>query len=361
VIYGIFLLDGGIHGEAVTTLTQDGWWRRAPTMRDVAALAGVSFKTVSRVVNGEAGVSAELATRVQQAVELLGYHHNMAASSLRRADQKTATIGLLLDDVGNPYSSALHRAVEDVARERHTLVFSGSSDEDAEQQRELLLALLSRRVDGVIAVPAGGDHSRLLYERRLGRPMVFVDRPASLEADSVTVDNRDGVRHAVRHLAARGHRRVAFLGDLRSIWTATERHLGYLEGLAADGIPLDPARVRQDLRGIDAAAVATRELLAAAEPPTALVTAQNLITIGAIRALQQLGLKHRVALVGFDDFPLADLLDPRVSVVAQDPAAVGRGAAELLFARLDGDRTPPRHLVVPTRLVLRGSGEIPTA
>ncbi len=331
-------------------------------MRDVAALAGVSLKTVSRVVNQAPNVAPDLVTRVLDAVRLLDYRPNLTASSLRRADRKTAAIGLLLDDVANPFSSALHRAVEDVARERGSLVFAGSSDEDGDRERELLLALVARRVDGLIAVPCGDNDGGLLREQRLGRPMVIVDRLiASGGADTVTVDNRAGARQAVQHLAAHGHRRIAFLGDLRTIWTAAERYLGYLEGLAAAGIQLDPRVVGHDVHGIEAAERATLELLSTSEAPTALFTGQNLITIGAIRALQRLGLQHRVALVGFDDVLLADLLDPRVSVIAQDPATLGRTAAELLFARLDGDRSPPRHLLVPTRLVPRGSGELAAA
>ena len=344
--------------DDLTTLAKrDGSAVRAPTMRDVAALAGVSLKTVSRVVNQEPGVSPELAARVLDAVGLLGYRHNLTASSLRRADQKTATIGLLLDDSSNPFSSELLRAIEDVAWERGTLALAGSSDEDPDRQRELLHALVSRRVDGLIAVPASGNQSSLLRERLLGRPLVLVDRPAP-EADSVTVDNRAGTARALRHLVAHGHRRVAFLGDLRSLWTATERLAGYVEGLAAEGITLDPHLVVMDVRGVDAAERVVSALLSSAEPPTALLTGQNLITIGAIHALQRLGLQHRVALVGFDDFPLADLLDPRVSVVAQDPTVIGRTAAELLFARLDGDGGPTRRLEVPTVLSERGSGEL---
>jgi LacI family transcriptional regulator len=345
--------------DKLTTLAgQDGSAARVPTMRDVAALAGVSIKTVSRVVNQEPGVAPELVGRVLDAVGLLGYRHNLTASSLRRADHKTATIGLLLEDISNPFSSALHRAIEDVARHRGTLVVEGRSDEDPDRQQELLHALVSRRVDGLIAVPASGNQNALLRERRLGRPMVLVDRLAP-EADSVVVDNRAGVGQALRHLVAHGHRRIAFLGDLRSIWTATERHAGYVEALAAEGIMLNPHLVRMDVHGIDVAEAIVRELVAAADPPTALLAGQNLITIGAIHALQRLGWQHRVALVGFDDFPLADLLNPAVSVIAQDPTGLGQAAAELLFARVDGDRTPPRHVVVPTRLVPRGSGEIP--
>jgi LacI family transcriptional regulator len=345
--------------DELTTLTKrDGSAARAPTMRDVAALAGVSLKTVSRVVNHEPGVSPELTGRVLDAVGLLDYRHNLNASSLRRGDQKTATIGLLLEDISNPFSSALHRAIEDIARQRGTLVLAGSSDEDPNRQRELLQALVSRRVDGLIAMPASGNQHALLGERRLGRPMVLVDRP-SPDADGVVVDNRAGVGRGIRHLAAHDHRRIAFLGDLRSIWTATERQAGYVEGLAAEGIMLDPRLVRMDVHGIDVAERIVHELLTATDPPTALLAGQNLITIGAIRALRRLGLQHRVALLGFDDFPLADLLNPGVSVIAQNPRGLGQAAAELLFARVDGDRTPPRTVVVPTHLIARGSGEVP--
>src|SRR5262245_58865652 len=187
-------------------------------MRDVGALAGVSLKTVSRVINRDPTVSAEIVDRVQRAIVLLGYRPNLAATSLRRADRKTATIGLLLEDVANPFSSALHRAVEDVARERGMLVFAGSSDEDPERARA---ALVSRQVDGLLVVSSDQGHGDLLLERRRsGLPMVFLDRPAPIpEIDSVTVDNREGVCSGVRHLASHGHRRIAFVGDLHSIWT----------------------------------------------------------------------------------------------------------------------------------------------
>lgn len=332
-------------------------------MRDVAALAGVSLKTVSRVINREPGVSSQLVDRVLEAVRLLDYHHNMTASSLRRADQKTASIGLLLEDVANPFSSTLHRAIEEVARQRGTLAFAGSSDEDPAREGELLRAFVARRVDGLIVVPSSRADGGFWSEReRLGTPTVCVDRPAAFrEVDSVTVDNLDGARLAVRHLVAHGHRRIAFLGDLGTIWTAEQRRLGYLEGLAAEGIPHDAGLVRQDLTSIEAAEHAALALLAQREPPSALFTGQNLVTIGAIHALRRRGLQRHVALVGFDDFLLADMLDPAVTVVAQDPTTLGRTAAELLFARLDGDRDPPRQVVVATTLVPRGSGEIPAS
>jgi LacI family transcriptional regulator len=333
--------------------------RARATMRDVAALAGVSIKTVSRVVNAEGGVKPGLAAKVMAAVDRLDYRHNLTASSLRRADGKSATIGVVLEDVANPFSSALHRAIVDVALGRGVLVLAGSSDEDELRERELVSAFANRRVDGLIIVPASHDHSYLLNERRAGTAIVFADRPPYFfDADTVLTDNAAGVRRAIRHLLAYGHQRIGYLGDLQTISTAAARHAGYVEELAAQGIPLDERLVRLDLRGIEGAESAITEMFASAQPPTAVFTAQNLITIGAYRALRRLGLQHKVALVGFDDIMLSDLLDPGLTVIAQDPSAIGRTAAELLFRRLDGDRSPSARHVIPTMLITRGSGEI---
>jgi LacI family transcriptional regulator len=328
-------------------------------MREVAALAGVSLKTVSRVINAEPGVSPELATRVGAAIERLDYRHNLWASSLRRTDGKSATIGLVLEDIGNPFSATLHRAIEDVAVKRGVLVLAGSLEEDEARERELVFAFASRRVDGLVIMPASHDHSYLVNERRAGTPIVFVDRPpAFFDADTVLTDNLGGARRGIRHLAAQGHQRIAYMGDLQSIMTAALRYQGFRDELEAQRLSLDPGLVRLDLRGIEQAEAATTELLARRPAPTAIFAAQNLLTIGACRALRRLGLHHKVALVGFDDILLADLLDPGITVIAQDPAAMGRTAAELLFRRIDGDTTPTSHQVIPTRLIERGSGEI---
>ena len=185
-----------------------------PTMRDVAALAGVSFKTVSRVINGVSTVDPELAARVNTAADRLGYRPNLTASNLRRSDGRTATIGTLVEDAANPFSALLLRAIENAARERGVLALFGSLDENADRERKLAGAFLDRRVDGLLIVPAGRDHSYLLRERQAGTCMVFVDRePRLLEADAVVSDNRAGAIVGVNHLLAAGHRRIAYLGD----------------------------------------------------------------------------------------------------------------------------------------------------
>lgn len=328
-------------------------------MRDVAALAKVSIKTVSRVVNGESGVSPALARRVAAASERLNYRHNLTASSLRRSDGRSATIGVVLEDVANPFSSALHRSIEDVAVQRGVLVLAGSSDEDPDRERKLVSAFASRRVDGLIIQPSSHDHSYLMTERMAGTAIVFVDRPpAFLDADIVVTDNAAGVRRGIRHLFANGHRRIGYLGDTHTIATAAERYRGYLDELAAQKVEVDEQLVRLDLRGIEKAEAAVTEMLDRRDPPTALFTGQNLITIGAFRVLRRMGLHKRLALIGFDDILLADLLEPGITVIAQDPAAIGRTAAQVLFRRLDGDRSPSEQHVVLTRMITRGSGEI---
>ncbi|MEU6355491.1 LacI family DNA-binding transcriptional regulator [Streptomyces sp. NPDC047072] len=333
--------------------------RSRPTMREVAALAGVAIKTVSRVFNGVPTVDPAIVTRVREAADQLGYRPNLTASSLRRGDGRTATIGMLVEDAANPFSAALTRTVENVARGRGVLVLVGSLDEDPARERELAQALVDRRVDGLVIVPAGRDQSYLISEQRSGTRMVFVDREAGLlDADAVVSDNRRGAVTAVDHLLRSGHRRIAYLGDNASIPTAAQRCDGYRHALEVAHIPYDDAIVRHVGSSERAAIAATEQLLALPDPPTALFTSQNLVTIGVLRALRALGLQDTVAQVGFDDFPLADILNPGISVIAQDVEQMGTTAAEMLFRRLDGDDSPSATATVPTRLIERGSGEI---
>ncbi|MET7419076.1 LacI family DNA-binding transcriptional regulator [Dactylosporangium sp. NPDC005555] len=333
--------------------------RGRATMKDVAALAGVGLATVSRVINGVA-VDPHLTGRVLDAARQLGYRRDTAATSLRRADRRTSTIGLVLQDVANPFSSALHRAVEDACVRRGLLVLAGSSDEEPERERELLGVLLTRRVDGIVVVPTGAPDGELAAAHRDGTPVVCVDRASPVPGvDTVTADNRGGVAGAVRALHALGHRRIGFVADHTTLWTARERHQGFVEATAELGCRARPEWVGRDVHTAEAARQAVTGMFTTSPAPTALVTAQNWLTVGARRALVGLGLHHAVAHIGFDDFPLADMLDPPVSVIAQDPAEMGRRAALILLARLDGDDGPARAVTLPTRYIARGSGEIP--
>jgi LacI family transcriptional regulator len=324
------------------------------TMIDVAHLAGVSLKTVSRAINGEPGVSATTVEKVHAAAEQLRYARNDLAASLRQGTRSN-TIGLVIEDVANPFYSAIAKAVEDSARARDCLLITASAEEDPERERELVSAMLRRRVDAILIVPAGTDHRYLENDGLVGRA-VFLDRPpARVKADAVLVANAAGARRAVEHLLAHGHRRIAFVGDDLRVSTARERLSGYRSALAAAGVGEDPELVSVANSTSEAAKGSLSGLLHLAPDrrPTAVLAGNNRCTIGALQAL---GSRPRVALIGFDDFELADLLG--VTVIRTDPYRIGHIGAELALARMDGDTRRPRRVVLDVELVPRGSGEL---
>jgi LacI family transcriptional regulator len=350
-------------GKTMTTMSTPPAGRGADsraTMRDVAALAGVGIKTVSRVINDEPNVSPATIAKVRDAAERLDYHPDLNAGNLRRTGRRTRTIGLVVGSVANPFSGAVHRGVEDTAVERGVAVFASSLDDDASREQRIVGEMLRRRVDALILTTVRKNQSRLVAEQNRGTALVFVDRePAGIDADVVVTNNAEAAAEATAHLIEVGHRHIAYLGDRRELWTAQERRRGFLEQLGAVGIPTSGVPVVEDLHTEDAAYAATLELLDGPNPPTGLFTSQNLVTIGTLRALRARGLHRRVAIVGFDDVPLGDMLEPGVTVVAQNPYDMGRVAARRAFARMDGDTGEPVRVVVPSVLIPRGSGEIP--
>ncbi|KGN40126.1 LacI family DNA-binding transcriptional regulator [Knoellia aerolata] len=332
------------------------------TMRDVAALAGVSIKTVSRVVNAEVGVADPVRERVQEAVARLDYRHHLGASNLRRGTTRSGLIGALLQDVSNSFSAALLRSLEDAARSRGTAILSASLDEEPDRELSLVHDLVTRRVDGLVIMPSTLRQDYLTAEVRAGLPVVFVDRePQGVAADSVTVENLEGAQMGTEHLLAQGHRRIACLTDLPDISTARRRRAGFVQAFTERGQRPPERLMVSGLRGAAAAEEAVLQLLDLDQPPTAVFAGRNDLAQGTIRALRQRGLSRSVAVVGFDDFPLADLLTPALTVIRQDVGRIGRRTAELLLARIDGDTSPPHRVVIAPTLVVRGSGEIPPA
>ncbi|MBT2555373.1 LacI family DNA-binding transcriptional regulator [Arthrobacter sp. ISL-5] len=328
-------------------------------MRHVAALAGVGIKTVSRVMNDEAGVSEATRQRVLSASQQLSYQLDMAAGSLRRAGRQTLSIGLLLPSVANPFSGEIHRALEDTLAVRGIAVFAASLDDDPEREKALVAAFLGRRVDGLVLTPIAKSQSYVIPEHSRDLPMVFIDRePVGIEADAVVTDNAIGAARAAAHLMAQGHTKLAYLGDRTDIQTARERRRGFIEELGRAGIATSAVPVLEGLHDEESAHRAAVELLSSENPPTAIFSSQNLVTFGVMRALKELGASRKVALVGFDDFTLADMMDPGITVIAQHPERIGKLAAERLLARIDGDDRAPQTYVVPTELIQRGSGEI---
>lgn len=329
-------------------------------MRDVAEVADVSLKTVSRVVNRETGVSDDLRERVEAAVHRLGYELDARARTLRTRIQTTRTIGVVQVDAANPFSSLVHRGIEDVARAHGFLLLAGSSDEDPAREADLVRSFVERRVDGLILFPTDHAGTTLAPQTARGLPVVCVDRRAEdVTCDTVLSDNHFGLRRATEHLLSRGHRRIAYLGDSLAIFTARERLAGFREALAAVGLAEDRALEHADLRDPEASQRVAARLLELDDPPSAFVSGQNLVTIGIVRELHRQGLQHEVALVGFDDVQFASELRPGITTVNQDPYEIGRRGARFLFERLDGRDDPPREVVLEVVLVPRGSGEIP--
>jgi LacI family transcriptional regulator len=266
----------------------------------------------------------------------------------------------MLQDLSNPYSARVLQAIELAAHERDVAVVASSLDEEPERERRLVEGLVRRRVDGLVLMPATTRQDYLLPDLHAGLVTVFVDRrPHGVDVDSVAVDDARGAAMAAAHLLHGGHRRIAYLGDLPRIETAAARRAGFVRELERQGVAPDEHLVVTGLRSSDDATRALVGLLDLAEPPTAVFAARNTIAVGAVRALRERDAAHATALVGFDDVPLADLLDPPLTVVAQDVERIGAEAARLLFARLAGDTSPSCQVDIEPVLVARGSGEIP--
>ncbi len=326
-----------------------------PTMQDIATAAGVSLKTVSRVVNEQPDVHPETVAKVRRAIDAMGFRRNELARSLVKG-QRASTIGLIVGDLTNPFFAGLAKVVDRLASDRGLAVFITSTDENPERERQLFEALAGRRVDGLLMVPTDGEQQYLVPELVRGTPVVFVDRfPNGVQADAVTLDNFGGAQLAVNHLLQLGHRRVGVLAA-PSFYTTQQRVLGYRTALTLAGIPVEEQLVAHLPDGsVESAQAGMRQLLALQQPPTAVFTTTSFMTVGALRALT--AQDASMAIVGFDDLAYADLLVRPVTVVAHDPVDLGRQAAALLFRRLDGDTGPARHLVLPPTLIDRHSAD----
>jgi LacI family transcriptional regulator len=324
-------------------------------MIDVAKRAGVGLGTVSRVVNGGAGVREETASRVRAAIDALGFQRNEVARALRPG-KKSSSLALVLGDLTNPFFATIAKSSLEVAGQVGFAVVLGSVDEDPEGEKRAIQELVGRQVAGLMIVPDQGDHSFLASA---GVPVVFVDRPAhGIDADIVMVDNEGGGRLAAEHLLQQGHERIAIL-LAPSYYTIGRRLRGYRRAYRAAGLDVDESLVVQLPEGnAEAAEKATRELMHRADPPTAIFASTNFLTEGVLRALREVDAEP--AVVGFDDFRLADMLPTPVTVVASDIAELGRTAARLLLDRTSGtDTRPPQRIVLPCALIQRGSGERP--
>lgn len=325
-------------------------------MRRVAARAGVSIATVSRTFSDPDAVSDKLRVRVHEAARALCYRPSRAARTLRGGTGQA--VGVVIPDLENPFFTAVVRGIDAVLQAAGYTLLLANSDEDPVRERHSLEILRAEGVAGIVFVPIAT--TRDSYRHVLAPPVhtVAVDRlPAGLLADLVTVDNVRGTRAGVEHLLALGHRDVALLGGPHRHSTAREREAGYEQAMKGAGVPRrDDLVYRGDFReggGYDG----MRTLMALGRRPTAVLVANNLMTLGAFRALHEAGVRipDEVAIVGFDDMPWATSLNPPLTVVSQPSQEIGSAAAELLLDRIARPDRAVRHLILETRLVVRAS------
>jgi len=329
----------------------------AVTIREVAARAGVSLGTASRVLSGNPATSPTARARVTEAAAALGYRPNAQARSLRLT--RTHVLGLLVSDVRNPFFGDIAHAAEQAALGADYVSLLGNANENVEQQDRYIETFLTQRVDGVVLAPQGRS-ATLDALLESGMPVVFVDRTVEgFDVPSVTTDSRLGLDEAVAHLVAAGHTRIGYIGGPQSISTGRERHDAFLEALPRHGLSIDPELVTFGDFRLASGTEAAERLLAVPEPPTALLAADNLMAEGALTTIRRQGLRvgTDVEVIAFDDIEWFAHMDPPISVIAQDAGAVGRRAVELLLRVIAGDN--PESVVLPTKFIDRsGTGRV---
>jgi len=330
------------------------------TIKEIARKAGVSIGTVSNVINGSAAVSPDRKDRVLAAIRDLDYHPNQIARSLKL--NATRMLGVVISDITNPFFPQLVRGAEDMALKHNYLLITFNTDDDVEREKQVLAVLLQRRVDGILLVvaPNSGNNAHIHDVLRAGVPTVCLDRvPKGIAVDSVSVDNVGGSRKGVRHLIAQGHRKIGILTGPAILQTAAERLQGYREALEEAGIPVVPELVFEGNFRSESGYRLGREMLAGADRPTAVFVCNNMMSIGLLKALGELGLAcpKDIAVATFDDFPMADVFRPHLTAVTQPAYSIGYRGAELLIERIEKRRTDeaPVRILLSTDLVIRES------
>ena len=326
-------------------------------MLDVAASAGVSVATVSAVVNGTAPVSVETRSRIERAIQSIGYKRNAIARSLKMGTTKT--IGLVIADITNPFFTDVTSVIQDVLHRSGYAVMLCCTDEDPAMQDEQISLLIDRMVDGLIIAPAGDDHALERVLARADMPTVLIDRICSgIDADAVVLDNQRAVQDAINYLISLGHRRMGYISGSLDTSTGIGRLAGYKAALHGAGIPIDDDLIRfGNFRERDAYNAAM-QLLVQPDRPTALFSANNLMVIGVMKAIRDMGLRcpDDISVSSFDDFPWADVFQPNLTTIAQPVEAIGEQAARLILERISRrSDQPPRRIVLSGRLMIRDS------
>ena len=325
------------------------------TISEVARAAGVSISTVSHVVNGTREVAPDTAQLVNEAITRIGYQPNDLARSLEL--DATRTVGLAISTLSNPYFSDIVGAVEAECARLGLTVLLADTQDDAEKELAVIHVLHQRRVDGVIFAPSAEPIQALDYLLNSNLPCVLLDRMADRRFDQVGVDNVNAMDVLVEHVLLKGHRDIAFVAGQPGFATTIERIAGFQAALESRSIELPAEWIVTGSATTADASEAAHRLLTRPQRPSVIVTGNNLATIGVMRAVRELGLTvpDDVSLVGFDDFEWANLFEPRLTLVEQPCAELGRQAAALLIERIAAPTGPRRSVRLPTMLNVRAS------
>lgn len=328
--------------------------RRNPRIFEVARSAGVSIATVSRVSNGTAPVGPRTAARVRAAMERLGYSPHALARGL--AARRSHTLGLLITDILMPYFPDIVRGAQEAAEAAGYVVLLGDASVHTASEDLLVKRLLERRVDGLIVASSRTTDEYARQLRSEDVPVVCINGPLGQFPHAVQIDQRQGARLAVDHLAEFGHRRIAHITGPTGVPTRAERLAAFRAALRDRGIAYDPSLVATNVSTIDQSRSATAQLLALADPPTAIFTYNDRLAVGSYQAIRAAGLVigRDVSVVGFDDIPMTEWLDPPLTSVRQPRRDMGRTAVDILLTALRGEAAPDLVVVQPT-LVVRGS------
>ncbi|MFI1092575.1 LacI family DNA-binding transcriptional regulator [Streptomyces sp. NPDC020917] len=332
----------------------DGGRPKRPTMVDVAREAGVGLRTVSRVVNNDPTVGPENLAKVEAAIKALNFQPDERARQLRTG--VTGAIGAAVRRIAE--TNPVLAAIEQTARATGLTLLASSTDFDEARERDILISMCRQRLDGIIIEPIGDNHDYLQPEVAAGMPLVSVDQPINgIAADCVMSDNAAGIGMAFHHLHQHGHRRIAYIGDSERVLAGRERAMAFRAALLAHGLPVDGLVHPGDITA-EQVSTALDTVLHGPAPATALITGNMNTTIAVLRRLGRTA-AAQLAIVGFDEVPLADLMHPALTVIAQDTAQIGRTAVDLLRARIADPSREVQTIVVPVALQVRGPGAMP--
>lgn len=327
--------------------------KRKVTLADVATHASTSIKTASRVINGDEKVTPEVKIRVEQAVVALGYRVDLLARSLRKGVDDV--LAVVVPTIGDKFFATAIEEIEAVALERDTQILIASNHQDAAKEKQVIRQLEQRRVSGMIIVPNSADYG---FMKLSPTPTVFLDRgPDGFESDVVKVDDAFGAQLATEHLIAAGHKKIAVISDTFKVKTSCLRVDGYKAALRKNNIAVEEKFVYMGAVSIEDGARIATEILRNTPEVTAIFSSRSTITMGLLRVLHERN-RQDIAVISFGDFDMAQVVEPKISVIDHSPRELGRLAALRIFAKIDGEEFEPETLMGHLSIIRRGSGEL---